>query len=59
MQNGLKINEVTYQEEVKEGDMIVTSGLDGLKESLLVGRISEVKVGQRRPVQRSCCQTAV
>jgi len=45
LQNGLKINEVTYQEEVKEGDMIVTSGLDGLKESLLVGRVSGVKSG--------------
>ena len=45
LQNGLKINEVTYQEEIKEGDMIVTSGLDGLKESLLVGRVSKVKPG--------------
>ena len=45
LQNGLKINEVTYQEEIKEGDMIVTSGLDGLKESLLVGRVSGVKSG--------------
>ncbi len=45
LQNGLKINEVTYQEEIKEGNMIVTSGLDGLKESLLVGRVSEVKTG--------------
>lgn len=45
LQNGLKINEVTYQEEIKESDMIVTSGLDGLKESLLVGRVSGVKPG--------------
>lgn len=45
LQNGLKINEVTYQEEIKEGDIIVTNGLDGLKESLLVGRVSEVKPG--------------
>jgi len=45
LQDGLKINEITYQEEIKEGDMIVTSGLDGLKESLLVGRVSEVKAG--------------
>jgi rod shape-determining protein MreC len=45
LQNNLKINEVTYKEEIKEGDMIVTSGLDGLKESLLVGRVSEVKPG--------------
>ncbi len=45
LQNGLKINEVTYQEEIKEGDMIVTSGLDGLKESLLMGRVSDVKSG--------------
>lgn len=45
LQNGLKINEVTYQEEIKEGDTIVTSGLDGLKESLLVGRVSGVKAG--------------
>ena len=43
LQNGLKINEVTYQEEIKEGDTIITSGLDGLKESLLVGRVSELK----------------
>ncbi len=45
LQNGLKINEVTYQEEIKEGDMIVTSGLDGMKESLLVGRVSKVVSG--------------
>lgn len=45
LQNGLKINEVTYQEEIKEGDMLVTSGLDGLKESLLVGRVSKVVSG--------------
>ncbi len=45
LQNGLKINEVTYQEEIKEGDMVVTSGLDGLKESLLVGRVCKVVSG--------------
>ena len=41
----LKVNLVTYKEEVKEGDTIITSGLDGLKESLLVGRVSKVKSG--------------
>lgn len=45
LQNGLKINEVTYQEEIKEGDVLVTSGLDGLKESLLVGRVSKLVSG--------------
>jgi len=39
----LKINQVGYQEEIKEGDMIVTSGLDGLMKSLPVGKV--VKVG--------------
>jgi rod shape-determining protein MreC len=41
----LKINQVGYQEEVKEGDMIVTSGLDGLIKSLPVGRVVKVESG--------------
>ncbi len=45
LQNGLKVGEVTYQEEIKEGDMVVTSGLDGLKEALPVGRVSKVVSG--------------
>lgn len=44
LQNNFKVDLVTQIEEVKEGSMIVTSGLDGLPESLLVGRISEVKL---------------
>lgn len=36
---------ITHEEEVKEGGIIVTSGLDGLKESLLVGRISQAGTG--------------
>lgn len=41
----LKINQLSYEEEVKEGDMIVTSGLDGLTKSLPVGRVVEVGSG--------------
>jgi rod shape-determining protein MreC len=33
---------VTHEEEIKKDDLIVTSGLDGLAESLVVGKISEV-----------------
>lgn len=43
LDGSFKVDLVTHEEEIKEGDLIVTSGLDGLKESLLVGRVSEVK----------------
>ena len=39
----LSVDLVSNSEEVKEGDSIVTSGLDGLPESLLVGRIIKVE----------------
>jgi len=45
LQNKFKIDQVTHQEEVGEGDTIITSGLDGLKKSLLVGRVSKVGTG--------------
>jgi rod shape-determining protein MreC len=35
---------ITSKDEIKEGDIMVTNGLDGLAESLLVGRISKVEL---------------
>ncbi len=34
---------ITNKEEVKENDLLVTNGLDGLPESLLVGRIDNIQ----------------
>lgn len=45
LRNSFKIDLVTHKEEVEEGVILITSGLDGLKESLLVGRVSKVKSG--------------
>jgi rod shape-determining protein MreC len=42
---GLKISQVSHLEEVKEGDIVVTSGLDGLTKSLPVGRVVKVESG--------------
>jgi rod shape-determining protein MreC len=36
-----RVNLVTHREEIGENDTLVTSGLDGLKEALPVGRVSE------------------
>lgn len=43
MEQGLWLELVTNQEDVKEGQMVVTNGLDGLPSSLLVGKISHVQ----------------
>lgn len=43
MEQGMFLELITSQEEVKEGQAVVTSGLDGLPGSLLVGRISHVQ----------------
>lgn len=41
---GLILDLVTNQEEIKEGDSIITSGLDYLPEFLLIGRVSGVEL---------------
>lgn len=45
LDGNFRVDLITHKEEVKEGSIIVASGLDGLKESLLVGRISQVGTG--------------
>lgn len=43
LEQGLFIDLITSQEEIKEGDLIVTSGLDGLPDTLEVGLVANVK----------------
>lgn len=43
LEHGLSLELITNQEEIKEGQSVVTSGLDGLPSLLLVGRISSVQ----------------
>ena len=43
LQNKLALNLVAVGDEVKEGDTVVTSGLDGLPEALLVARVTKVE----------------
>lgn len=42
--NDFSLNLVTARDQVQEGDTVVTSGLDGLPESLVIGRIAKVEV---------------
>jgi cell shape-determining protein MreC len=44
LDKGLWLELVTNQDEVKEGQAVITSGLDGLPSLLLVGRISNVQM---------------
>lgn len=44
LEQGLWLELVTNQEEVKEGQMAVTSGLDGLPSLLVIGTIANVRV---------------
>lgn len=44
LEQGLWLELVTNQEEVKEGQMVVTSGLDGLPSLLVIGTIANVQV---------------
>ncbi|MDO8495490.1 MAG: rod shape-determining protein MreC [bacterium] len=43
LNQGLFLELVTNQDEIKEGQTVVTSGLDGLPSLLLVGRVSNVQ----------------
>lgn len=43
LEQGLFVDLVTSQEEIKEGDFIVSSGLDGLPDALEVGAVANVK----------------
>ncbi len=45
LNNRLSLDLVTQEDEVKEGDMVVTSGLDGFNESLPVGIVESVGTG--------------
>lgn len=42
LQDNLKLGLVSNEDEINEGDSIVTSGLDGLPEALLVARVTGV-----------------
>ncbi|MEX2053073.1 MAG: rod shape-determining protein MreC [Candidatus Paceibacterota bacterium] len=41
----LSLDLVTQKDDIKEGDMIITSGLDGFKESLPIGSVESVGTG--------------
>lgn len=43
LEQGLALELVTNQEEIKEGQLVVTSGLDGLPSLLVVGKVSNVQ----------------
>lgn len=43
LQNNLGLNLVANSDEINEGETIVTSGLDGLSEAMLVARVIKVK----------------
>lgn len=43
LQNRLNLELVSNSEEIKEGDSVVSSGLDGLPESLLIAKVSKVE----------------
>lgn len=44
LEQGLLLELVTNREEIKEGQLAVTSGLDGLPRSLVVGHVANVQV---------------
>lgn len=43
LDDGLKLELVTNQEEIKEGQTVITNGLDGLPDLLIAGRVSVVR----------------
>lgn len=43
LQNNLGLNLVANSDEIKEGETIVTSGLDGLPEALLIAQVTKVE----------------
>ncbi len=43
LQEGVSLELVTNQEEVKPGELVITSGLDGLPSALIIGRIKTTK----------------
>ncbi len=43
LQNQLGLDLVATSDEVNEGDMVVTSGLDGLPEALLIAKVTKVE----------------
>ena len=44
LKDGLRLDLIVQDEQIKEGDIIVTSGNDTLPDSLIVGRVSKVKL---------------
>ncbi len=45
LERGVFLELITNQEDIKEGQLVVTNGLDGLPSSLVIGKISNVQVG--------------
>lgn len=43
LQNNLVLNLVTNSDEINESEMIITSGLDGLPEALLIAQVTKVE----------------
>lgn len=44
LEQGLFLELITNQEEILEGQLVVTSGLDGLPNSLVIGKVANVQV---------------